>query len=105
MAGGDTYVFPGFPTPVPSQLFFPKPPTTFLKFFCRGESQKYARDQTHNHQATSLTRSPLSHPVKFRINTVEHVQAVLIQLSLLNTPTQLCLGHYGIYSLTFVQTA
>ena len=43
MAVGDAYVFPRFLTPVPTQLFFPKPPTTFLKCFCRGERQKYAR--------------------------------------------------------------
>ena len=37
MAVGDAYVFPGFLTPVLTQLFFPKPPTTFLTCFCRGE--------------------------------------------------------------------
>ena len=42
MAVGDAYVFPGFLTPVLTQLFFPKPPTTFLTCFCRGEGQKYA---------------------------------------------------------------
>ena len=63
------YVFPGFLTPVLTQLFFPKPPTTFLTCFCRGERRKYAGrkvastgDQTHNHQVMSPTRSPLSHP-------------------------------------------
>ena len=35
-------VFPGFITPVLTQLFFPKPPTTFLTCFCRGERRKYA---------------------------------------------------------------
>ena len=30
MAVGDAYVFPGFLTPVLTQIFFPKPPTTFL---------------------------------------------------------------------------
>ena len=30
MAVGDAYVFPGFLTPVLTQLFFPKLPTTFL---------------------------------------------------------------------------
>ena len=52
-----------------TQLFFPKPPTTFLICFCRGEKRKYAvrkvastRNQTHNHQVISLTRSQLSHP-------------------------------------------
>ena len=33
MAVGDAYVFPGFLTPVLTQLFFPKPPTTFLTCF------------------------------------------------------------------------
>ena len=42
MAVGDTYVFPGFLTPVLTQLFFPKPQTTFLTCFCRGERRKYA---------------------------------------------------------------
>ena len=36
MAIGDAYVFPGFLTPVPTQLFFPKPPTTYLTCLCRG---------------------------------------------------------------------
>ena len=69
MAVGDTYVFPGFLAPVLTQLFFPKPPTTFLTCFCRGEKRKYAGkrspptgDRTHNHQIISQTRSPLSHP-------------------------------------------
>ena len=43
MAVGDTGVFPGFLTPVLTQLFFPKPQTTFLTCFCRDERQKYAR--------------------------------------------------------------
>ena len=42
MAVGDAYVFPGFLTPVLTQLFFPKPPNTFPTCFCRGERQKYA---------------------------------------------------------------
>ena len=42
MAVGDAYVFPGCLTPVLKQLFFPKPPTTFLTCFCRDERQKYA---------------------------------------------------------------
>ena len=37
MTVGDAYVFPGFLTPVLTQLFLPKPPTTFLTCFCRGE--------------------------------------------------------------------
>ena len=42
MVVGDAYVFPGFLTPVLTQLFFPKPLTTFLTCFCRGERRKYA---------------------------------------------------------------
>ena len=45
MVVGDAYVFPGFLTPVLTQLFFPKPPTTFLTCFCRGERRKYAGQQ------------------------------------------------------------
>ena len=70
MVVGDTHVFPGFLTPVLTQLFFPKPPTTFLTCFCRGERRKYAKErkvaltrhQTHNHQVMSPIRSPQSHP-------------------------------------------
>ena len=68
MAVDDAYVFPGFLTPVLTQLFFPKPPTTFLTFFYRGERRKYAGkkvvstgDRTRNHQVMDPTRSPLSH--------------------------------------------
>ena len=69
MAVGDAYVFPGFFTPVLTQLFLPKPPTTFLTCFCRGERRKHAGkkvastgDRTRNHQVMSPTRSSLSHP-------------------------------------------
>ena len=69
MAVGDTYVFPGFLTPVQTQLFFPKPPTTFLCVSAevRGENTPERKaastwSQTHNHQVMSPTRSPLSHP-------------------------------------------
>ena len=41
-AVGDAHVFPAFLTPVLIILFFPKPPTTFLTCFCRGERRKYA---------------------------------------------------------------
>ena len=68
MAVGDAYVFPGFLTPVITQLFFPKPATTFLTCYCRGESENSPDrkvfstvDPTNNHQVMSLTCSPLSH--------------------------------------------
>ena len=41
------YTFPGFLTLVLTQLFFPKPPTTFLTCFCRGERQKYSGKKSH----------------------------------------------------------
>ena len=56
MAVGDAHVFPGFLTPVLTQLFFPKPPTTFLTCFCRGERRKYAGKKSR------LNRGPNSQP-------------------------------------------
>ena len=68
MAVGDAYVFPGFLTPVLTQLFFPKPPTTFLTCFCRGERRKYAgkksrlnrglNSQPPGHESHTLTTEP-----------------------------------------------
>ena len=63
------YVFPGFITQVLTQLFFPKPLTTFLTYFSRGERRKYTgkksclhQGSNSQHQVMSPTRSPLSHP-------------------------------------------
>ena len=68
MAVGDAYVFLGFLTPVLTQLFFPKPPTTFLTCFCRGERRKYAgkksrlnrgsNSQPPGHESDTLTTEP-----------------------------------------------
>ena len=68
MAVGDGYVFPGFLTPVLTQIFFPKPPTTFLTGFCRGERRKYAGknsrlnrgsdSQPPGHESDTLTTEP-----------------------------------------------
>ena len=68
MAVGEAHVFPGFLTPVITQLFFPKPPTTFLTCFCRGERRKYARrkvrfnqgsnSQPSGHMSDTLTTEP-----------------------------------------------
>ena len=65
MAVGDAYVFPGFLTPVLTQIFFPKPPTTFLTCFCRGERRKHAgkkcrlnlgsNSQPPGHESDTLT--------------------------------------------------
>ena len=76
MAVGDAYVFPGFLTPVLTQLFFPKPPTTFLTCFCRGERRKYAgkksclnrasNSQSPGHESDTLTTEP---PGRGMVNT------------------------------------
>ena len=68
MVVGDTYVLPGFLTPVLRQLFFPKPLTTFLTCFCRGERRKYAEkksrlkrgsnSQPPGHESDTLTTEP-----------------------------------------------
>ena len=60
--------FLAFLTPVLTQLFFPKPPTTFLICFCRGEKRKYARKKSHlkqesnsqppGHESDTLTTEP-----------------------------------------------
>ena len=65
MAVGDAHVFPGFLTPVLTQLFLPKPPTTLLTCFCRGERRKYAgkkvclnrgsNSQPPGHESDTLT--------------------------------------------------
>ena len=67
MVVGDTYVFPGFLTPVLTQLFLPRPLTTFPNASAdvRGKNtpeRKVAstEDRTHNHQVMSPKRSPLS---------------------------------------------
>ena len=69
MAVGDEYVFPGFLTPVLTQLFFQSHRLLFshASVEVRGENtpeRKVAStgDRTHNHQVMSPTRSPLSHP-------------------------------------------
>ena len=72
MAVGDAHVFPGFLTPVLTQLFFPKPPTAFhASTEVRGENtpeRKLAStgNQTHNHEVMSPTLSPLNHPSEAR---------------------------------------
>ena len=54
MAVGGAHVFPGFLTPELTQLFFPKPPTTFLTCFCRGERRKYAGKKSRLNRGSNL---------------------------------------------------
>ena len=59
-------MFPSFLTP--AQLFFPKPPNTFLTCFCRSERRKYAgkksrlnrgsNSQPPGHESDTLTTEP-----------------------------------------------
>ena len=63
-----THEFPGFLTPALTQLFLPKPPTTFLTCFRRGERRKYAgkksrlnrgsNSQPPGHESVTLTTEP-----------------------------------------------
>ena len=64
MAVGDAYVFPGFLTPVLTQPFFPKPPTTFLTSFSRGERRKYAGKKDR------LNRVSNSQPPRLKSDTL-----------------------------------
>ena len=48
------HVFPGFLSPVLTQLFFPKPPTTFPTCFCRGERRKYAGKKSRLNRGSNL---------------------------------------------------
>ena len=59
MAVCDTYVFPGFLTPVLTQPLFPRPPTTFLTCFCRGERRKYAAKKSRLNWGSNS--QPLGH--------------------------------------------
>ena len=68
MEVSDAHVFPGFLTPIPTQLFFPKPLTTSLTCFCRGERLKYARKKVRRNQGSNSQppdhesdTAPLSH--------------------------------------------
>ena len=78
MVVGDPYVLPGFLTLVLAQLFFPKPPTTFLTYFCKGERQKYAgkkfslnwgsNSQPPGHESDTLTTEPPGLGVCYKIH-------------------------------------
>ena len=54
MAVGDAHVFPGFLTPALTQLFFLKPPTTFLTCFWKGERRKYAGKKSRLNRGSNL---------------------------------------------------
>ena len=78
MADGDAYVFPGFLTPVLTQLFFPQPLTTFLTCFSRGERRKYAgkkvclcrvsNSQPPGHESDTLGTEPTGRDLSLEKN-------------------------------------
>ena len=79
MAVGDAHVFPGFCTPVLTQLFFQnhRPPLSHASVEVKGENtpeRKFALtgDRTHNHQVISPTRSPVRGRKHLKKNTHTH---------------------------------
>ena len=64
MAVADAYAFPDFLTLVLTQLFFSKPPTTFLICFSRGESRINAGKKVR------LNRVSNSQPAGHKFNTL-----------------------------------
>ena len=97
MAVGDAYVFPVFLTPVLTELFFQKPPTTFPTCFCRGERKKYAEEkvllnrgsnsQPPSHESDTLTNEPTGRGVENKgsvegLVNMEPCVAFLFQLSI-----------------------
>ena len=76
MVVGDAHVFPGFLSPVLTQLFFPEPPTTFPTYFCTGERRKYAgkksrlnrgsNSQPPGHESDTLITEPPGRGRKIR---------------------------------------
>ena len=60
MAVGDAYVFPGFLTPVLTQLFFPKPRLLFphASAEVRGENTPERKIASTSHESDTLTTEP-----------------------------------------------
>ena len=85
MTVGNAYVLPGFLTPVLTQLFFPKLPTTFLTCICRGERQKYAgkksrlnrgsNSQPPGHESDTPTTEPTGQGFGLGTNR-KHLQTI-----------------------------
>ena len=79
MAVGDAHVFPGFLTPILTQLFFPKRPTTFLTCFCRGERRIYVGKKSPLNQGSNSqppgheSDTALSHPGRAALGRVENI--------------------------------
>ena len=75
MGGGYAHVFPGFLTPVQTQISFQSHRLLFsyVSAEARGENTPKGKFtstvyRTHNHQVRSPTCLPLSHPVEVPVN-------------------------------------
>ena len=75
MAVGDAHVFPGFLTPVPTQISFQSHRLLFSHAFSSGELRKYtgkkfrlhrvSNSQPLGHESDMLTTEPLGHGPEF----------------------------------------
>ena len=93
-----THMFPGFLTPVLTLLFLPKPPTTFLTCFCRGERRKYAgkksplnrksNSEPPCHESDTLTTEPPGWGHNFVIE-LSYITCVFLVVR----PSLVCQGH------------
>ena len=98
MAVSDAYVFPGFLTPVLTQLCFPKPPTTFLTCFCRGERRKYAGKKSRlnrglnshppGHESDTLTSEPPGRGWKMKQEAIKDLN--------ISTRTDFAVGYFSL---------
>ena len=87
MAVVDAHVFPGFLSLVLTQLFFPKPPTSFLTCFSRGERRKNAGKKVRlNRVLNSQPPGPV-----FTNHSQEHSLSLSPRFANLNV-TQLLIG-------------
>ena len=98
MAVSDAHVFPGFLTPVLTQLSFQSHQLlcSHASAEVRGENtleRKLAStgSRTHNHQVMSLTRSPLNHPGRVKILLLgKHTEkTVLVSLAQINLQSKI----------------
>ena len=101
MAVGDANVFPGLLTPVLTQLFFPKPQTTFHTCFDRGERREKGYRtgyRTHNHLVMSPTRSQLTGPWFLRVCSTSLLKTLWEKEKLLVTAISTLLDNFFSFS-------
>ena len=106
MAVCDAHLFPGFLTPVLTQLFFPKPLTTFLRdYFCRGDKRKCAgkkvslnrgvKVEPPGYESDTPTIKPPGRGYCYRLGVVVGVQKLTFcNISVITEDINLKLGVY-----------